>query len=808
MIWSRRGYRIGCRLRSIATGRDPSATSYLLVAAIIAGAASCRSTSDTGESARDAARVAPVEGWLDDLASWIEAEREAKEIPALSIALVRDGELLWSRGFGWEDDARTRRASGETIYRVGSVSKLFTALALAQLDAEDKLDLDAPITDVLPEFSPQDPFDAPPLTLRQVLSHRSGLVREPPVGHYFDATSPSLADTVASLNSTRLVYRPGSRTKYSNAALAVAGRALEVAWDRPFAAEIRRRFLLPLGMAASSFEASDIPSERLASAFMWSLDGRRFAAPGFALGTSSAGNLYSSVEDLARFAIALFSDDDGPGVPGVSRPVLESMWKVQSGAERGFGLGFFVSEFQGERRVSHDGAIYGYSSSFQVLPDRRLAVVAASSLDVTNAVVGRIARTALEGLLETSRGGTFTVPAPSRPPEPRHLEWAGLYRDGQRFVELERRDDRLVLIDGRQSIAELRLVGGELQTDDRHHFGVPVSVEVGRGLRVGRRVFTRIADALPAPAPEKWRPLLGEYGQDHNVLFVLERYGQLFVLIEWIDLYPIDEISPDVFRFPDWGLYHGERLVFSRGADGTVEQVTAAGIAFRRRPESSSLGESFRIELTQPIEELRAAAREATPPAEDGEFLPSDLVELKSLDPTLRYDIRYAGTNNFMGAAFYRTAAAYLQRPAAQALVRVHRALEARGYGILVHDAYRPWSVTKMFWDGTPEAKRDFVADPAKGSRHNRGCAVDITLYDRATGEPVAMLSGYDEFTERAYPNYVGGSSRQRYLRGLLRRAMADAGFTVYEYEWWHFDFQSWKSYAIENRSFEELAER
>jgi D-alanyl-D-alanine dipeptidase len=104
-----------------------------------------------------------------------------------------------------------------------------------------------------------------------------------------------------------------------------------------------------------------------------------------------------------------------------------------------------------------------------------------------------------------------------------------------------------------------------------------------------------------------------------------------------------------------------------------------------------------------------------------------------------------------------------------------------------------------VFWDATPDAMRHFVANPAQGSRHNRGCAVDLTLYELATGKPVEMTSGFDEFTPRAYPDYQGGTTRQRYYRELLRRAMSAQGFTVYEYEWWHFDFGGWQWYPIGN---------
>jgi len=182
-----------------------------------------------------------------------------------------------------------------------------------------------------------------------------------------------------------------------------------------------------------------------------------------------------------------------------------------------------------------------------------------------------------------------------------------------------------------------------------------------------------------------------------------------------------------------------------------------------------------------------------------------DLVELTGLDPTIKLDIRYATTGNFLGTPLYSQARAFMQRPAAEALVRVQRSLAAEGYGLLVYDAYRPWYVTKIFWDAMPPELHKFVADPAEGSRHNRGCAVDLTLYDLRTSRAVSMPSLYDEATERAYASYTGGTPEQRRLRDLLRRHMEAQGFAVYEFEWWHFDYRDWKAYAIQNVRFEDI---
>ena len=184
----------------------------------------------------------------------------------------------------------------------------------------------------------------------------------------------------------------------------------------------------------------------------------------------------------------------------------------------------------------------------------------------------------------------------------------------------------------------------------------------------------------------------------------------------------------------------------------------------------------------------------------------ANLVELITLDETIKLDIRYATSDNFVGRPVYPAARAFLQKPAAKAVARVHKKLRKQGLGLVIFDGYRPWTITKLFWDVVPDNKRKFVADPAKGSKHNRGCAVDLSMFELATGRLVDMPSGYDEFTERASPNYAGGTEQQRANRELLRRLMEAEGFTVNPNEWWHFDYKNWQDYAIYDISFDEAA--
>ena len=214
--------------------------------------------------------------------------------------------------------------------------------------------------------------------------------------------------------------------------------------------------------------------------------------------------------------------------------------------------------------------------------------------------------------------------------------------------------------------------------------------------------------------------------------------------------------------------------------------------------------DTFYIDPVKEISELRNISLNSPTPKLDSIDSHLNLVDLKKIDNKLKLDIRYASENNFMRSKFYNSSRAFLNSEAAQNLLNAHRELEKKGYGIVIFDAYRPWYVTKMFWEGTPEALKHFVADPEKGSVHNRGCAIDIGLYDMITGKNIDMISGYDEFTERAYPNYNGGEKSKRDIRDLLISTMERNDFSVYEYEWWHFNYKNCNS-GILNYSFEEL---
>jgi D-alanyl-D-alanine dipeptidase len=184
-----------------------------------------------------------------------------------------------------------------------------------------------------------------------------------------------------------------------------------------------------------------------------------------------------------------------------------------------------------------------------------------------------------------------------------------------------------------------------------------------------------------------------------------------------------------------------------------------------------------------------------TLPLDPGATAAPDLVDLARFDPRLTFDIRYATPANFMGRVLYPVPRAVAQRPVAEALSRVQSRAEAAGYGLLIFDAYRPWRITRMMWDATAPDKREFVADPATGSRHNRGCSIDLSLHKG--GVEVTMPSPYDDFTPAAYRSNAAAPAEALAASRLLESWMVAEGFVPLANEWWHYDWAAWRRYPI-----------
>lgn len=181
----------------------------------------------------------------------------------------------------------------------------------------------------------------------------------------------------------------------------------------------------------------------------------------------------------------------------------------------------------------------------------------------------------------------------------------------------------------------------------------------------------------------------------------------------------------------------------------------------------------------------------------------NELIEIKKAIPSIKLDIRYATENNFMKQVMYKQARAFARKPVVESLKKIQKELNKKGYGLKIFDGYRPYAITVEFYKKASD--KNFVANPAKGSKHNRGCAVDLTLINLKTGKEVVMATPYDSFSAAAAANYEPVSAEVKKNRNLLIATMKKYQLNVLDNEWWHYDFSGWQQYDLMDIPFEKL---
>ena len=786
------------------------------------------------------------------------------KIPGASVAIVREGKVIYAKGFGYRNLDKKSPVTTETLFAIGSITKSFTALAFGILCDEGKVDWNQPVRNYLPTFQLDDPIATDHATARDLFSHRTGLPGHDLIWSSSDFSRDDLFNRLRYLKFNK-EFRSGYQ--YNNLMVMAMGyleaRVSGMSWEEL----VRSRILLPIGMLGANFSVRD--SQRAADfAEPYELKKDVVTRVPFknidAIGP--AGSINAGINDMSHYLILQLGDGSYGGRQIVSQSnlalphagltpmgALPAFFVQQGIGPMTYGLGWVDTTYRGHHMVWHNGGIDGFHSLLVMLPEDKTGIVILSNLG-ENMALEPIAYSALDQLLglpripwmqrfneiregikeerKPKKAPTVPVVQPAGPPSHPLSDFTGSFENaGYGTIRIAQRDGTLQLV--LNQMAPTALVHSRYDI-----FQVPLSVESDlAGLRaqffmsaeggidrlaiplertlpediIFRRVAekspadTGLSGGAPAPSPVRWDDLIGEYGTEQEKVYILEKEGKLHALIGSHDSVPLAERSPDSFQFSDDD-HHGKRVNFIRDAEGRVTEVMIDTARLARRPLGTIEGGVFRLVPRIPIADLRRTALATTPPTESGELLAPDLVDLSTLDPSIHLDIRYASKNNLMGEPVYSQAKAYLQRPAAEALWRAGQRLRAQGFGLLIHDAYRPWFVTKMFWDATPEDEHRFVADPKVGSQHNRGCAVDISLYDLETGEPVQMTGVYDEMSDRSHPFYPGGTSRQRWARDQLREAMQAQGFAVYEFEWWHFDYERWRQYPVLNVAFEDLS--
>ena len=520
--------------------------------------------------AADYDSIAPV------LEAAVEAEMDTWGITGVSVALVDDQKTVYSKGFG--------TATTESIFRAGSVSKLFNALAVMQQVEAENLDLDAPID---PETLPINPFpERPAITLRHLLSHRSGLQREAPVGGYLDDSEPGIAATVDSIRESVLVTRPGEKTRYSNIAPTFAGHLMEQASGEDFESYQQRHILQPLGMASSSWTRANTPEDRLIVSNMRVADGRggwgRQPCPVFDLGTIPAGNLFTTAEDLARFASALIAGGNGV----VSQETLERMWTPQfTESETGFGLAFVVGNAHGHRTIGHSGAVFGHSTSFVVLPEAKIAVIVIGNEDIANGRIRAIHDVALKLMLNAKMDAGLELTRDNLHAD-NLTDFVGAFESESYWAELSVKDGALVGDVSGQPTRFTPMGQDAFIGNSRIYLDAQVSFTRNAsgtviGFQLAGQDYTRVSDN-PTPLHSEWRAMLGSYGLDFIPVIITERHGRLYAMTENMVDYRLTPVNRYVCALPP-GMYIDEEVVFLPDTSGAIHAIDYANMIFHRR---------------------------------------------------------------------------------------------------------------------------------------------------------------------------------------------------------------------------------
>lgn len=518
-----------------------------------------------------------------------------KRIPSISYALTdRDGTL--AAGHVAHPDAK-RQLDDRTLFRIGSLTKMFTAIGIMQLAERGMVDIDAPVSRYIPGFDPENPFRAPDgrtsepeITLRKLMSHTAGMVREAEAGHYLDDSNPPLALTVDGLKASVLKADPHAGIMhYSNAGIAVAGAVIERVSGVAYADYVSANILLPLGMDDTHCSLSTDVRDRLAPASMWTIAGD-LPAPVFDLGGVPAGNVYSTVSDMTKFASCLLRGgfaSDGNCV--VSPGSLETMWKPvgrrpagYTGSLAGYGLGFGTGNVDGWKSVGHGGAVYGYATQLLVLPHAGLAALVFSTLDFSNQIADRLARRALQVGLAARKMGTMPRQEASHLPlSAAHLKvMPGLYQAAglAETAELRASDGRLYLM-GEGVPLEVRYSGGDRFVIDGRIYGpeadypyLDLSYDLEtETLTWKSKDWTRRV-ASGQPVPETLQPHLGVYGPAFNLTYLSYADGRLNCLIEYFCSHHCEPLADGTYRMHGL-LYEGETLEI-----GAVDSTGRTGI--------------------------------------------------------------------------------------------------------------------------------------------------------------------------------------------------------------------------------------
>ena len=532
--------------------------------------------------------------FIKGLTDFISKEMRNNQVPAVSIAFTNRERIIWQAGFGWQDKQSGIEASPQTVYRVGSISKLFTAVAIMQLHEKSIIDIDRPIHYFCPELRFRSLKESEtPITLRHLLSHRAGILRESPVGNYFDDSEPTISETVKSIIGSALIYPVGEKCKYSNLGPTVAGYILEKVTGLTFEKYIDKNILEPLEMHSSSFlPDKHAVRENLAEAFMVNFDSKLFPAPAFQLGTMPAGNLYSTVTDLANFMICMLNEGKYKNIQLLARETVTEMFTPQFNTcsqISEFGLGFSMGNFGKFKKFWHNGIVYGFSSDFTGLIEPGVGLILLNNVDSAVGFNEKIKSKAFHLFLESMGSKEFQPP-------PKIIQLNSSILDKYIGKYHSKVTDAWIWVNGSQLFINTMGVNKQISpisndrfiTDDRLSYGMEIKFRKDTNdkivsMKAGVIEYEKGGEYAPDfSVPENMKKFVGDYGKPHNILRIFVKDGQLTCLIEWFYEYPLTQIEDLVYVFPKYGLYDGEILRFEQNEQHEIMVAIAGSVRFEK----------------------------------------------------------------------------------------------------------------------------------------------------------------------------------------------------------------------------------
>ncbi|MCJ7624663.1 MAG: serine hydrolase [Anaerolineaceae bacterium] len=324
---------------------------------------------------------------IDFLSAWIESQMAYKGQPGISVGIVYDQELIWAKGFGVADLESKKQATSKTIYRIASITKLFTSTAILQLRDAGKLQLDDPVETHLPWFKVQNKHSySPPVLIRHLITHTSGLPRESASPYWSTADFPTYEQVRELLPEQELTLPTETKWKYSNLAVSLAGEVVSAVSGMSYEEYVEQNILEPLGMENTFVRTIDPANPEFASGYGRRLpDNSRAIRPfGDCKGISPAANMATNVEDLAKFAMLQFRDKPAGGdqiLSGFTLREMHSVHWLDPDWQFGWGWGFKVTRLKGKTFAGHGGSLMGYRTEFQLCPEDKIGVIVLTNSD-------------------------------------------------------------------------------------------------------------------------------------------------------------------------------------------------------------------------------------------------------------------------------------------------------------------------------------------------------------------------------------------------------------------------------------------